>query len=88
MSTILSSALVLSNVLLATLVFVILARPLMGARWVLRIMNPKRAMWDPALSAEEEEQLSRMAGTLGWIALAVLGGWSFAVGTYLAIIKM
>ena len=88
MSTILSSALVLSNVLLATWVFVVLARPRTGARFVLRIMNPKRAMWEPELSHEEEEQLSRIAGALGWIGLAVLGGWSFAVGSYLAIIKM
>jgi hypothetical protein len=88
MSTLLSSALILSNVLLATLVFVILARPRAGARWIQRIMNPKRAIWEADLSHEEEEQFSRMAGTLGWIGLLVLGGWSFVVGSYLAVLKM
>lgn len=88
MSTLLSSALILSNVLLATLVFVILARPIAGARWVQRTMNPKRAMWEADLSDEEEEQFSRMAATLCWIGLLVLGGWSFVVGSYLAVLKM
>lgn len=88
MSTILYSLLILSNVLLATWVFVILARPMSGARFVLRIMNPKRAMWEPELSHEEAEQLSRIASVLGWIGLAVLAGWSYAVGSYLVLIKM
>jgi hypothetical protein len=88
MSTLLSSALILSNVLLATMVFVVLARPRAGAKWVQRVMNPKRAMWEAEMSPEEEAQCSRMAGTLAWFGLLILGGWSFAVGTALAILKM
>ncbi len=88
MSTLLSSALILSNVLLATLIFVVLARPRAGARWVQRVMDPKRAIWEAELSSEEEIQYARMAGTLAWFGLLILGGWSFVVGTALALLKM
>ncbi len=88
MSSILSSILIFSNVLLATAVFVVLARPHTGARWVQRIMNPKKAHWDSEFEADELESHSKMASRIAWIGLLVLGGWSFAVGSYLAIAKM
>jgi hypothetical protein len=88
MSTLLSSALILSNVLLATLVFVVLARPRAGAKWVQRVMHPQRAMWEAELNPEEEANYSRMASALAWFGLLILGGWSFVVGTTLAILKM
>ena len=66
----------------------VLARPRTGARWVQRIMNPKKAHWDAELDPEELESHSKMASRIAWMGLLVLGGWSFAVGSYLAIAKM
>ena len=88
MSSIISTVLIASNVLLATIVFVVLARSKAGARWVLGVLNPERALWDLEPTPEEQVQHERMASVVAWIGLAVLGGWSFAVGSYLALIKM
>ena len=88
MSTVLTTILIATNVLLATGVFVILARPEAGAKWVFGVLDPKKAAWDLEPSDEEHAQHERMASVLGWIGLAVLGGWSFAIGSYLALIKM
>ena len=88
MSTIITTVLIASNVLLATTVFVVLARPKAGARWVLGILNPHKALWDLDPTPEEQAQHERLASVVAWIGLAVLGGWSFAVGSYLALVKM
>ena len=74
MSTILTTLLIASNVMLATLVFVVLARPKSGARWVFGVLNPKKALWEMDPSPEEQAQHERMASVIAWIGLAVLGG--------------
>ena len=88
MSSFVASALILCNVVFATAVFMLLASPKIGARWMHRVMNPREAFWENQLTPEEEERLERLGNRLGGFGLFSLACFSFAVGVYNAILHI
>ncbi len=84
----LSMVLVFSDVLLATGVFLVLARPDIAVGWVLR-REGRDAVEDPDFSSLRElERLRRFSRFAGALGLGALACWSFLVGTILALMRL
>ena len=88
MKDLLVLGLVLSDVVLATMVFMVLARPDIGVGWVLRKDRQVFAEDELFDSTRELERLRRFALVAGGIGLVLLGGWSFVVGAVMTIVRI
>lgn len=80
--------LVLTDLVLATGVFLLLARPDVAISFVIRSSGVGGGWFEEHLGAEELGRLRRFARLSGWLGLAVLFGWSFAVGAWLTVIRL
>jgi uncharacterized membrane protein len=80
--------LVLTDLLLATGVFLLLARPDLAISLVVRSAGVSGGWFEEHLGAEELGRLRRFASVGGWLALALLFAWSFAVGAWLTVIRL
>jgi len=80
--------LVLTDVVLATVVFMVLARPDIGVGWMLR--RERQTLPEDELfeSTRELQRLRRFAVVAGSIGLVLLGGWSFVVGAVMTIVRI
>ncbi len=88
MSDVLLTLLVLTDLVLATGVFLLLARPDMAISLVIRSSRVSGGWFEEHLGAEELGRLRRFARLVGWMGLAVLFGWSFAVGAWLTVVRL
>jgi hypothetical protein len=80
--------LVLTDVLLATVVFMVLARPDIGVGWMLHRDRQVLAEDELFGSTRELERLRRFSVVAGSIGLVLLGGWSFVVGAVMTIVRI
>ncbi len=78
------AAMVLSDVLLAVVTFLCLARPEVGEELVARAAGLHRRRLLGELSDAEEERIRWAGGLLGKPLLVVVFGWSVAVGIVMA----
>jgi hypothetical protein len=72
-----------SNVFLAVLVFVLMARPERALGLVCRLSGMTDVWLSGRLSEAEEARLLVLARRLGWLLLVLLFGWSFVCGAIL-----
>ncbi len=88
MEDLLVLGLVLTDVVLATVVFMVLARPDIGVGWMLR--RERQTLPEDELfeSTRELQRLRRFAVVAGSIGLVLLGGWSFVVGAVMTIVRI
>ncbi len=88
MTELLLTLLVLTDLVLATGVFLVLARPDVAISFVLRSSRVSGGWFEEHLAAEELGRLRRFARIGGWAGLAMLFGWSFAVGAWLTVVRL
>ena len=88
MEDLLVLGLVLTDVVLATAVFMVLARPDIGVGWMLRKDRQVLAEDELFESTRELQRLRRFAMVAGSIGLVLLGGWSFVVGAVMTIARI
>jgi len=80
--------LVLTDVVLATAVFMVLARPDIGVGWILRKDRQVLSEDDLFDSTRELQRMRRFAMVAGGIGLVLLGAWSYVVGAVMTIIRI
>jgi len=80
--------LVLTDVVLATAVFMVLARPDIGVGWILRKDRQVLSEDDLFDSTRELQRMRRFAMVAGAIGLVLLGAWSYVVGAVMTMIRI
>ena len=88
MTDVLLSLLVLTDLVLATGVFLLLARPDVAISFVIRSSRVSGGWFEEHLGPEELGRLRRLAKVGGWLGLGLLFGWSFAVGAWLTVLRL
>ena len=78
--------LVFTDVVLATLVFMVMARPDIMVGWVLRKEPQVEHEEDLFDSNRELGRLRRFARLTGGVGLILLAGWSYLVGSMMTLI--
>ena len=78
--------LVFTDVVLATLVFMVMARPDIMVGWVLRKEPQVEHEEDLFDSNRELGRLRRFARPTGGVGLILLAGWSYLVGSMMTLI--
>ncbi len=78
----------LSDLVLATGVFLVLARPEVAISFVIRSKRLSGGWFEEHLAVDELERLMRFARVLGWAGLVLLLGWSFTVGALLTVLRL
>lgn len=73
---------------LALLVFALFARPEAFLGWFAAMGGEGRAWDEGRLDARARERLLRLAHRAAWGGLLVLFGFSFAVGAWLALVRL
>ena len=77
--------LVFTDVVLATLVFMVMARPDIMVGWVLRKEPEVEHEEDLFDSTRELERLRRFARLTAFVGLVLLAGWSYLVGSLMTL---
>lgn len=72
-----------SAVLLAVLVFILMARPERAIGWLCALQGMRGTWLAGRLSEQDEARLLTLAQRLGFPALFLLFGWSFVCGALL-----
>jgi hypothetical protein len=88
LTDLLLTLLVLTDLVLATGVFLLLARPDVAISLVIRSSRVSGGWFEEHLGVEELGRLRRFARVGGWLGLGVLFGWSFVVGAWLTVIRL
>lgn len=83
MTTLLTALLGISNVLLALVVFVLIARPERMMGWLSSLSGMREVWLSGRLSEKDEVRLLNLAHRLRLPLLALLFGWSFFCGAIL-----
>ncbi len=85
MIDLLTLALLTSDVALATVVFILVARPDLGVAFVLRRTGLRDEWFEEHVSADELARLRTGARWLGYLGLGLVFGWSFLVGVMMTV---
>ena len=80
--------LVLSNVALATAVFMVLAKPDLGISFVLRRTGVRDDWFEEHVGPQELARLRTLMKYGSWAGLALLFGWSFFVGVAMTLLRL
>lgn len=75
----------LSDVALATAVFILVAKPDLGVAFVLRRTGLRDDWFEDHVTPDELARLRTSARLLGYLGLCLVFGWSFIVGVMMTV---
>jgi len=81
----LTLVLLVSDVALATTVFILVAKPDLGVAFVLRSTGIRDDWFEEHVAPEELTRLRTSVRLVGYLGLAVVFCWSFIVGTMMTV---
>ena len=85
MLNLLTLAMLISDVALATAVFILVAKPDLGVAFVLRHTGVRDDWFEEHIAPEELSRLRTSARMLGYAGLCLVFAWSFIIGAVMTV---
>lgn len=81
-------AIVSSNLLFASIVFILIGKPSLVQGWLARFLGLQAEWQFGSLSSAEQERIDNVGRRLGYYSLAALFVWSFLSGVLLRLLTV